>query len=189
MIDIEALFRDDPDPPKVAGKLDEAARDICRQAKDRERRLKVAKIREIVRERWWMAHLEQCQDCKPARPNCPNGKRLWQDYQDAIRGFIRATQIPSLPIDADLWERGKRLLYALWDAGYRLEIIRTGDRYTIIPSGAIHPSAALLEHFDRDHDAAVTVLVETCRRAGIDPTEWHRVAENLETAIAAPDER
>lgn len=33
MIDIDALFRDDPEPPKVAGKPDEAARGICRQAK------------------------------------------------------------------------------------------------------------------------------------------------------------
>lgn len=56
----------------------------------------------------------------------------------------------------------------------------------IIPRGAIAPSAALLEQFERDHDAAAAVLVETCRRAGVDPEEWHKAAARLETA--APEE-
>ena len=154
--------------------LIDAIHDEARQLKDRERRLKVAKIRELARESLWRTHLERCRDCKPARPNCPNGKRLWQDYQDAIRGFIRATQIPSLPIDADLWERGKRLLYALWDAGYALRLVPSTRPagWTIVPIGEATPSGDLLKLFDENHDAAVALLLEACRTAQCRPEDW-----------------
>lgn len=99
MIDIDALFRDDPETPKVAGKPDEAARGICRQAKDRPRQLKLAKIRELARECLWRTHLERCRDCKPARPNCPNGRWMWGQYQSAIRNVVEIVKMPESPMD------------------------------------------------------------------------------------------
>lgn len=107
------------------------------------------------------------------------------DVRGAFRERIRAHKQELI---AELRERGERLLRALWDGGYQLEIVRRGGRYMIAPRGAIPPTVALLDQFERDHDAAATALAEVCRRAGIDPEERHRVADRLETTVPEEDD-
>ena len=100
--------------------------------------------------------------------------------RETFREKIRAHKeelVAALKAEADLRDHGTRLLCTLRGYGYSLKIVERGGRYALIPCGAIEPSTDLLEQFERNHDAAVTVLMEDYRRAGIDPQKWHEVAD------------
>ncbi|MEJ5341580.1 MAG: hypothetical protein WHT09_08420 [Thermogutta sp.] len=75
----------------------------------------------------------------------------------------------------DRLDGGRRLLYALWDAGYSLQLVASEFNptgYVILPVGAISPSEELIRLYDAFHDQAVALFVETCHFAGIPPEEW-----------------
>lgn len=83
-----------------------------------------------------------------------------------------ASAAPGNDADSD---GGRRLLYALWDAGYSLQLVASEFNptgYVILPVGAISPSEELIRLYDAFHDQAVALFVETCHFAGIPPEEW-----------------
>jgi|GEM_PF-3404235 len=71
-------------------------------------------------------------------------------------------------------EVGRKLLYALWDAGYALRLVPSTRPagWTIVPIGEATPSGDLLKLFDENHDAAVALLLEACRTAQCRPEDW-----------------
>lgn len=76
---------------------------------------------------------------------------------------------------------GRRLLRELWDAGYeiRLERSRYGEGFIIVPVGQTRPGTdfpRLYRLYEKHHDEAVSLLVETCRLLGIPPEKWHEQA-------------
>lgn len=87
---------------------------------------------------------------------------------------------------------GRRLLYALWDAGYCIQLAKSDSSptgYVIIPLGPIRPTPALLALYEAHHDAAVRELLEACTVGGIDPLRWHEAVDTLVTASEQQVER
>ena len=77
---------------------------------------------------------------------------------------------------------GRRLLDSLWDAAYRIQLVKSDSnptRFMIIPIGPITPSQELLAEYEAHHDAAVRELVEACTVGGIDPLRWHEAVDLL----------
>ena len=77
---------------------------------------------------------------------------------------------------------GRRLLDSLWDAAYRIQLVKSDSnptRFMIIPIGPITPSQELLAEYEAHHDAAVMELLEACRFCGIDPLRWHEVVSTI----------
>ncbi len=79
---------------------------------------------------------------------------------------------------------GWLLLHTLWEAGYsvRLQPSEYGPGYVLIPTGKPAQPVdfpALFDLYDKFHDRAVDLLIETCRRVGIAPEDWHRWAKHV----------
>ncbi|NMC20747.1 MAG: hypothetical protein GYA33_10045 [Thermogutta sp.] len=87
---------------------------------------------------------------------------------------------------------GRRLLHALWLAGYeiKLEPSENAVGYALIPVGTSHEGTnfpKLYAMFERYHDAAVQLLVETCQRLRIQPQKWHIEALKLWQRLTAEE--
>ena len=93
---------------------------------------------------------------------------------------------------------GWLLLHKLLEAGYslRLQPSEYGPGYVLIPTnpptprrtggkrscgdrGQVGDFPALFDLYDKFHDQAVDLLIETCRRVGIAPEHWHRWVEKI----------
>ncbi|HPU07530.1 MAG: hypothetical protein WBH86_15110 [Thermogutta sp.] len=166
-VGVRDVFRDKIRAHKQ--ELIDAIQDETQQRKERERRLREA-IRQLVRECQWLDHLERCSACTAGRPGCASGSRLWEDCGDGI-------ERPDPPTDPEMWERGAKLLAALWAAGFRLQIVKNGGEYGLNLIREAHSTPALLERYCRDHRAAIAVLVHVCQQLGIDPLQWHTAVD------------
>lgn len=76
------------------------------------------------------------------------------------------------------------LLHKLWEAGYSVQLQPSeyGPGYVLIPTGKPAQPVdfpALFDLYDKFHDQAVDLLIETCRRVGIAPEHWHRWVEKI----------
>ncbi|NMC21515.1 MAG: hypothetical protein GYA33_13970 [Thermogutta sp.] len=85
---------------------------------------------------------------------------------------------------------GRRLLHALWAGGFELRLERSasGDGFIIVRVGQARPGTdfeALYAMFERFHDAAVQLLVETCGRLRISPEKWHEQAPAIWKRLTA----
>ena len=95
--------------------------------------------------------------------------------------LVEAEHVPTSEEPRGNRAGGRRLLHALWAAGFELRLERSasGDGFIIVPVGQARPGTdfeALYATFERFHDAAVQLLVETCWRLQIPPEKWHEQA-------------
>jgi len=137
---------------------------------------KLQQFRREVYARLWFSHCRRCESCRPGKPTCSVGKRLWSAYRQASVPI--PVEFPD--IDQTIWNRGVALLYNLWNAGFGIEVKRkpTGE-LLLIPIDQQLANEDLFAQYERDHDAAATVLAFVCRSAGIDPIEWQHVSRQL----------
>jgi len=110
-------------------------------------------------------------DMKTQTPNTDS----WPlDVNPLLKRFPKAPSGDANTPDGINREVGRKLLYALWDAGYSLRLVPSTRPagWTIVPIGEATPSGDLLKLFDENHDAAVALLLEACRTAQCRPEDW-----------------